>query len=83
MSLRRGEGRTVFARIFEVNNEIGRSVRTRPSLREPLLELQSKINVITMSLKAGDTGRAVHALELVLESFEKMKQGPRAPKKNL
>jgi tRNA threonylcarbamoyladenosine modification (KEOPS) complex Pcc1 subunit len=82
-SLRRGVDRSVFGKIFAVNNEIGRAVREHPSLRGPLLDLQSNVNAITLSLKAGDVALAEGALEASLRSFSRMKEGRGPPKKIL
>ncbi len=83
VSVRRGGDRRVFAKVFAVNNEIGRAVREHPSLRRALLDLQSNVNVITVSLKAGDATRAVGALEASLRSFSKMNGERGSPRKNL
>jgi len=82
-SLKRGDGKSVFGRIFQVNNEIGRAVRDSPPLRHALLELQANVNAITVSLKAGDSSRALDALEASLRSFRKVKGASGSPKKNL
>ena len=79
--MRRGDHTIVFGRILEVNKAIGRAVRDCPSLTRALLELQSNVNTITVSLKAGEATRALDALEASLRSFREMKGERGAPKK--
>jgi hypothetical protein len=83
LSLGVADDGSVFSKIFDVNNEIGRAVRQQPALRQALLELQSNINVITVSLKAGDASRARDALRASLLSFRKLQEARASPKKNL
>ena len=76
-----GGDRGVFRKIFQVNNEIGKAARRHPKLRQGLLDLQSNVNVITVSLKAGDESRAREAIRASLLSFGKIGEGRPAPKK--
>ena len=80
--MRWGDARPL-EKVFQVNIEIGRAVREYPSMRRALLGLQSNVNAITVSLKAGDSTRALDALEASLRLFREMSENRSSPKKNL
>jgi hypothetical protein len=68
----------VLKRIFAVNNVIGRMSRRDPSLRQDLSAMQSKVNLITVSVKSrGDIVNARESLREASEILETLRGGPR------
>jgi hypothetical protein len=65
--------------VFGVNNEIGRLIRTRPSLRPALTDLQAHLNLVTIELKRGNKRRASEAFRDVEKRFGEIMRGPDAP----
>jgi hypothetical protein len=57
--------------IFRTNNELGRVAREDPSLRPALVELQLRLNSVTVELKRG---RRATAWENFLEAEERFGQ---------
>ena len=82
-AVRRGGDSQTFEIIFAVNNEIGRAFRVHPQMSRGLLDLQSQVNLITISLKAGKAGRAHDALESSLRSLTRLKEEMAHQKENL
>jgi hypothetical protein len=67
----------VLKRIFTVNNVIGRMSRLDPSLRQDLYAMQSKVNLITVSVKSrGDIALAPESLREASEILETLRGGP-------
>ncbi|MDA4121880.1 MAG: hypothetical protein OK456_01715 [Thaumarchaeota archaeon] len=61
--LRLREDGEVFRLIFELNKKIGRAAAEHRELKAELVELQAKVNGITVSLKRGEASKARDAMD--------------------
>jgi len=70
--------------LFDVNNELGRMARSNDSQREALVELQARLNLVTIEVKRRQPAEALRALtkaDGALRQIEN-KSDARNPKKD-
>jgi hypothetical protein len=54
--------KAILGRVFELNNEIGRTARVEPRRMQAMKDLQVWVNGVTSAVKHGETKRALEAL---------------------
>ncbi len=79
--LESGSGQKVLRAIFSTNNEIGRLARTRRELRDSLVELQTKLNLVTAQVKRDRFREARDAFAEVERTFGRVATSGSVPQK--
>lgn len=60
----------VFQNIFRLNSELGKLARADPSLRPLLIEIQSRINTVTIEVKGSNAQGAAEAFREAASRLE-------------